>query len=284
MKFYTLDVETANPDYSSICQIGIGVFDGGNIIDSWKTYVDPEDYFDGMNISIHGIDEETVKGAPKFSEIYSILQGKIEENVVVHHMPFDRVAFHRACEKYNLEPFNVKWLDSASVARRTWEQFSHKGYGLANLTDFLGIQFQHHDALEDSIAAGKVILEASKKTGFGIDEWLLRISKPIHTVSTEPLNLSGNIEGLLYGETIVFTGTLCIPRLEAAKLAAEAGCDVSDSVNKTTTILVLGKQDSWKLKGADKSSKHRKAEELMQKGCEIQIMMEDDFKKMVNLG
>jgi DNA polymerase-3 subunit epsilon len=283
MKFYTLDVETANPDYSTICQIGIGTFDEGNIIDSWKTYVDPEDYFDGMNISIHGIDEETVMGAPKFPEIYSKLKEKIEENVVVHHMPFDRVAFHRVCEKYALEPFNVKWLDSAAIARRTWEQFSHKGYGLSNLSAFLGIQFQHHDALEDSIAAGKVFLEASKKTGLGIDEWLLRISKPIHSASTVTLNLSGNTEGLLYGETIVFTGTLCIPRLDAAKLAAEAGCNVADSVNKTTTILVLGKQDSWKLKGEDKSSKHRKAEELMQKGCEIQIMMEDDFKKMVNL-
>jgi len=32
-----------------------------------------------MNISIHGIDERTVEGAPKFSEIYNILQGKIKD-------------------------------------------------------------------------------------------------------------------------------------------------------------------------------------------------------------
>ena len=66
MEFVALDVETANADMSSICQIGMAHFRGREILGEWKTYVDPEDYFDGINVSIHGIDETTVKGRPLF--------------------------------------------------------------------------------------------------------------------------------------------------------------------------------------------------------------------------
>ena len=64
MEFVALDVETANADMASICQIGLARYENGSLVEEWKTYVDPEDYFDGINISIHGIDEATVKGAP----------------------------------------------------------------------------------------------------------------------------------------------------------------------------------------------------------------------------
>ena len=56
MKFVAIDVETANADMASICQIGIARCEGGVITDEWTSYVDPEDYFDGVNVSIHGID------------------------------------------------------------------------------------------------------------------------------------------------------------------------------------------------------------------------------------
>lgn len=45
MDFVAIDVETANPDMSSICQIGVAVYQNGQIIEEWKTYIDPEDYF-----------------------------------------------------------------------------------------------------------------------------------------------------------------------------------------------------------------------------------------------
>ncbi|MDD2791160.1 MAG: hypothetical protein PHU40_10910 [Sulfurimonas sp.] len=42
-------------------------------------------------------------------------------------------------------------------------------------------------------------------------------------------------------------------------------------------------QDATKLAGHEKSSKHRKAEELIQKGQHIQIIGESDFKEMVRI-
>ena len=64
-------------------------------------------------------------------------------------------------------------------------------------------------------------------------------------------------------------------------MAAEAGCDVASNVSKKVTMLVVGIQDKTKLKGYDKSGKHRKAEELIVKGQDIQILSESDFLKLL---
>ena len=172
-RFYSLDVETANSDAGSICQIGIGVFENGELTATWKSYIDPEDYFSYFNIRVHGIEQEMVRNAPKFYEAYGFLRRTFENNIVVHHAPFDKIAFGRAYEKYRLAPFDVQWLDSAKVARRTWKQFSKTGYGLHNLAEFLDIKFKHHDALEDSVTAGKIVVAACRERGVGVEELMM---------------------------------------------------------------------------------------------------------------
>jgi len=73
MTFTAMDVETANADFSSICQIGLATYENGNLTSGWKTYIDPEDYFDEVNTDLHKITEETVRGAPKLPEVAAIL-------------------------------------------------------------------------------------------------------------------------------------------------------------------------------------------------------------------
>jgi hypothetical protein len=51
MEFVAIDVETANADMASICQIGIAQFKGGTLAQEWKTYVDP---FLPSNLMRHG--------------------------------------------------------------------------------------------------------------------------------------------------------------------------------------------------------------------------------------
>lgn len=286
MNFVAIDVETANADMSSICQIGLVLYNEGKIQEEWKTYIDPEDYFDMINISIHGIDEETVKGAPKLSEVSGHLHNFLNDRISVCHTHFDRVAIQQGFEKYNLQSPNCIWLDSARVARRTWNQFAQRGYGLMNICEYLGYNFNPHDALEDARAAGFIMTKAIEETNLSIDDWLKRVKYPIGTSYLDfnhRIKRDGNKEGPFYGEVLVFTGALEIPRREAAELAAQVGCNVSPSVNKETTILVVGDQDVRKLGGKKKSSKHRKAELLISKGHIIRIIRETDFKKLVSL-
>ena len=50
MNFLAFDVETANEDLASICQMGLVEHDGITVVREWKSYVDPEDYFNGINV------------------------------------------------------------------------------------------------------------------------------------------------------------------------------------------------------------------------------------------
>lgn len=283
MNFIAIDVETANADMASICQIGIAKCENGVLSDEWKTYVDPEDYFDSMNVSIHGIDESVVKGAPKYPELADTLRSYLEGTVVVCHTHFDRVAIHQASQRYDVSALECTWLDSARVARRTWKECAWKGYGLYKVCKILGYEFKHHDALEDAKAAAHIVLAAMNESGLDLDSWLRRVRQPIDPTassSAQAIRREGNPEGALYREVLVFTGALEIPRREAADLAAAIGCQVASGVTKKTTMLVVGDQDIKKLEGHEKSSKHRRAEELIEKGIPIRILKESDFKEL----
>lgn len=279
MNFVVIDFETANANLSSICQIGLATFEDGIFVSSWETLVNPEDYFDGMNIAIHGIKENDVKDAPTFPVAYDEIKTRLAGKTVVSHTMFDRIALNQAIHKHSLEQLTPVWVDSAKVARRAWPEFSHSGYGLKNLAKHLNITFKHHNAAEDARATGEILVCAIKQSNLTLNEWIERIKRPI---SPSNISIDGNHEGALFGEVVVFTGALSIHRNEAAMLAAAAGCKVAPSVNKTTTILIVGDQDIKYLAGYDKSSKHRKVEELISKGQQIRILGESDFKRLIS--
>jgi DNA polymerase III subunit epsilon len=282
MRFLAIDVETANADRSSICAIGAVLFEDGAPVREWYSLVDPEDYFDWINVEIHGIDEEQVIGAPKFPQALEAVVSMAPEGIAISHTSFDPVSINRATAKYCCDPWRVTWLDSARIARRAWpDRFAACGYGLASVANFLGIEFSHHNALEDARAAGLVVCRASDSTGLNVEEWLERVKRPIFPDTARAISLEGNPEGAFHGEAIVFTGALEIPRREAAALAAKAGFDVLPGVSKKTSVLVVGNQDARKLHGHQISSKHKKAEELIKSGHPVQIITEADFFSLV---
>ena len=280
--FNAIDVETANADRASICQIGIVHVKDGVVVDRWQTLVDPEDWFDPWNVSIHGINEDDVRKSPTLPEVREELRRRLRGSVLVSHTSFDRVAFERAMVRYDLQQLQVTWLDSAKVARRAWpEKFGKRGYGLKNVATDLGISFVHHDALEDARAAAEIVVSACAVTGTEVEGWLQRVNQPVFPSPSESSHREGSAGGPLFGESLVFTGALGIPRREAADMAALAGCDVAANVSKKTTILVVGIQDKSKLKGYEKSTKHRRAETLIEGGLDIQILSESDFLELI---
>jgi DNA polymerase-3 subunit epsilon len=278
--FTAIDVETANPNLSSVCQIGIAEFRGGSLSRTWKLHVDPEDYFDPVNVSIHGIRESDVVGAPAFREIAAELHQQLAATVVCHHTMFDRSAIRAAHARHGLAMPDCQWLDTARVVRRTWPERSHRGFGLRPIAMMLGIEFRHHDSEEDARTAGQILMRAIDESGLRLEDWISHAHRPLGT-STDGLSTGhrrdGNAEGSLYGETAVFTGSLSMPRREAADLAAAAGCDVRDGLSKTTTLLIVGDQDVGRLAGHTKSSKHRDAEARIQQGQPLRILTESDF-------
>ena len=277
-EFWALDGETANTDLSSICQIGMVQYRNGELMDSWSSLVNPGSYFDPYNVSIHGITETDVMGAPVFKDVFATLTERLSGAVLVHHGHFDRTAFARCYDRFLLDPIDCAWLDNTKVVRRTWSEFSQRGYGLKNLAKHFGIELDHHDALSDANAAAQIMLRAIAHSGKTIEEWLeavrYRITNPDNP---KDVRRDGDVDAPFFGEKIVFTGALAVKRSTAADVAQKLGFDVQNGVNKQTTFLCVGIQDTALLNGYEKSSKHRKAEALAEAGNEISFLSEDDF-------
>jgi DNA polymerase-3 subunit epsilon len=177
--FVAIDVETANADISSICQIGLVRVQDGIVRNGWTTLVDPECDFHPGNIAIHGITPSQVRGQPRFADLAGELRRFVGPRVVASHTGFDRVALARAYARYGLECPDWSWLDTTRVVRRTWPQFSKRGYGLARVAAHCGITFGHHDAGEDARAAALILLRAMEETGLDITDWMARVQRPI---------------------------------------------------------------------------------------------------------
>lgn len=275
--FVAIDIETANANYSSICQLGIVVFDGGREVHAECHLIDPEDYFDSFNVGIHGIDEEAVAGCLPFRARHQWLIEALGDRTVVSHGPFDRTSLRRACDRDGLHITATPWLDTVRVARRAWPE--RASYSLPIIAAELGIAFRHHDALEDARACAMILSRAMEETGLDIEGWLRRVELPISGQQAAPIRREAAGEGPLSGEVVVFTGKLDLGKSAAANLAAAAGAEVHPGVTRHTTMLVLGDRDVHF--GTPKSAKHLKAEALLAAGYIVRIVPEGDFMAMI---
>lgn len=281
-RFISIDVETANSWFGSICQVGVVEFVNGQIVNEWERLVDPEDDFFEFNTRIHGITAGMVADQPTFQAVLETVRTLASDSLITSYGHFDRSAFSQACDTRKLPPMANDWLNIQSAVRRAWpDRYATEGYRLNAVCKHLGIPLaRHHNALDDARAAGIVLLRACEASG-GIhpQDWLARNRQPIQIAAASVVNASGP----LAGEGIVFTGAMQMARQKAQDLAAAMGCEPLNGVTKKTTILVVGDQDLSRLAGKQKSSKHLKAEELIKVGQEIRIISESDFLAMVSI-
>ena len=80
---------------------------------------------------------------------------------------------------------------------------------------------------------------------------------------------SATEEGAFAGKTVVFTGTISIPRAEAKRMVESSGGTVSGSVSRKTDFVVAGE---------DPGSKYDKARELG-----VRILTEEEFRGLAGL-
>lgn len=287
-RFVALDVETANPDTSSICQLGLAMVTDAGHIHTLSFLIDPEMRFDAFNIDLHGIDKRAIKGHPTFPEVIEALRSFLSRHILIQHSQFDKRAINGACKRYGIPELRAEWHDSVRIAQHAWPELKgNGGHGLANLKTALDLDFQHHDAAEDAKAAAQVVLMAENECAQEFRDILAPRPKTAKPQTTKkPYEKSptaeGDKTGQLFGEVACFTGKLSFSRAEATEIAASAGITVKAGVSKKVTLLIVGDQDLILTKGEAKSTKHRKADELIDQGHEIRILGETEFLTIIN--
>ena len=178
--FTAIDFETANRRADSACQLAAVIVRQGRIVDQAMWMIRPQPcYFSRANIQIHGITPHQVREEPVFGELWPEIAEKLADDcLVAHNASFD-IGVLLGCLRAHGQPIpDLHFTCTRAIARRTWPQ--HRRYGLKPLSNWLGIRFRHHDALEDSIACAKILLAAGidrEATSLADLEKRLRLSR-----------------------------------------------------------------------------------------------------------
>jgi DNA polymerase-3 subunit epsilon len=303
MDFVAIDIETANSDRSSICALGMVKVKNNEIIDTYYKLVNPEDYFDVFNVTIHGIDEEDVEDSPTFENIYNDITTFVEGyNLVSHSTRFDMYAIADCMAKYNLPIWTNNYFCSQRISQELRKDLA--SYRLNDLVFQFGLNsFEHHNALEDAKASANIIiyfiqnneLESIevfcnnhdfkigklKKNGF-----VKRHSSKATKISLDYSNINPKEDSIFFDKTICFTGKLQKhTRKEVAQVVTDIGANWVDRVTRDVNYLVIGNLENLeKATGYKESDKIKKAKANAKKGLPIQILSEIEFYQEMESG
>ncbi|EKU46844.1 3'-5' exonuclease [Staphylococcus massiliensis] len=147
--FIALDFKTANYKRTSICSVGMVKIVDNELMESFYTLVNPNDYFSQNNIRVHGIRPKDVFNAPTFDVVFPHMLDFIDGHpVVCHNAAFDMGVLHQSIKALNLKTPDITYFCSVQLARKTLQM---PRYGLSHVMKFFNLDFNgHHNALADA--------------------------------------------------------------------------------------------------------------------------------------
>jgi len=156
-RFVVFDVETPNRYNNRMSSIGITVIENGIITDEFYSLVNPETHFDYFNVRLTGIDEDSVRDAPTFPELWEKIEPVMSSGLLVaHNAVFDMNVLKKCLADYEIDcPSYAKYLCTVQMGRRVLPGIGHK---LNELCDYYGICLNHHNAASDSRACAEILL------------------------------------------------------------------------------------------------------------------------------
>ena len=157
-RFVAIDFETANNNSNSACSIGLAIIEDLKIVETKHWLIrPPELYFHPFNISIHGITEDDVRNKPSFNELWPEIRGYIDNNLIIaHNASFDLGVLRHVLSTYNIDYPESHYSCTLRISKKVWKGLL--SHSLESLTDYLSIEFQHHDAEEDARACAEIAI------------------------------------------------------------------------------------------------------------------------------
>lgn len=167
LDYVAIDFETANTYANSACSVGLVRFVDGKEVASVNSLICPAKmYFvPEWTEQIHHISYDDVRNKPQFPEVWDTLVVPFLEQVpglplVAHNAGFDMNVIRSCMDYYGMPVPQLCYFDSLKVAQRTWPELDcHR---LTYLGERFLIQYDAHNALDDSRTCGKIIRLAAK--------------------------------------------------------------------------------------------------------------------------
>lgn len=187
INFVAIDFETANKSPNSACSLAAVTVENGKIVKRGYSLIKPPFMnFDDECIAVHGIQPEEVLSKPTFDKLWpniyeNHLKGKL---VIAHNAKFDIGVLRATLSHYDIKWPELNYACTVQIARKVWPNlFNHR---LNTVGAYLGIQFEHHQALDDAQTCAKVALAAAHEMrAASLEDLLNKLSLPIEKFINE---------------------------------------------------------------------------------------------------
>ncbi|MCD8286796.1 MAG: hypothetical protein LUD50_06205 [Clostridia bacterium] len=170
-EFVVIDIETTGLNATpvggrmdAILEIGAYKVKGGNICESFTTFVNPERRISEEITKLTGITEEMVADAPTSSQVmpdlFKFMYGCITVGHNIVNFDFNFLEHYCAEEGYILDR---RMIDTVDLAREQIPGLNN--YKLNTLADYFNISFNHHRAVDDALVTAKIFIKLIKQRG-----------------------------------------------------------------------------------------------------------------------
>lgn len=190
MDFVALDIETANADGESICEIGLVKFQQGIEVDSWSSTIRPKSSPEllPINFSLHGISQEEILSAPYLQDLWGDISKFVAGLPIVAHGATQDISKLLKAAQLDIEPhweFPSDAYSCSLVLSRRSPSLIPVNFSLRSIAQVLEIEspdierngMRVHSAESDARACGLIAVSLART--FGVES-LEELSKSMN--------------------------------------------------------------------------------------------------------
>ncbi len=308
MKFIAIDFETANSSRTSACSLGITFVENKKVIETKHFFIKPTpNYYNFINVGIHGITKKDTDDKRDFKELWEELQPYFENNnVIAHNASFDLSVLRTTLQHYDIQFPKLEYFCTMLFSKASLSGLLN--YQLSTISDHFKINLKHHSAESDANACAEIFLKLLENEniesfeqlcvkhnfikGELLDDYNYKPFKvKVSQYAFNKIDLDSivyNIENVdqehpFFEKKVVFTGELeTMTRLDAMQRVANVGGLIKPpSLSSKTNYLIVGNQDYARFGEGHISGKMLKAQEYIAKGYDIEVLNEKQFISLV---
>jgi len=292
--YTVVDIETTglDPKRDEIIEIAALRVRGNVPVGEFSTLVKPSYPITHFISSLTGITNDMLHDAPTVQTVLPILYKFLGNDVIVgHNVNFDMNFLYDNFLGHMQIPFCNDYIDTLRISRRL---LALPNYKLASIAGLFSVSYEGaHRALADcyiemqcyeqlSGSDEETLCELCSKAPGSYVKKKDAIQYFVRAACIEKSYEMDREDCIFYERVCVFTGALeHMTRAQAVQTVVNLGGICTDVVSKNTNFLVLGNFDYRHVKDG-KSSKLKKAEDLILRGHDLCILSEDVFLQQIS--
>lgn len=286
--YVVIDIETTGLDsyYCEIIEIAAIKYSSGQKIDSFSTLIKSKEPLDEFITKLTGITNEMLENAPSISESILEFYNFVGNNILIgYNVNFDINFLYDNLISFHSLALSNPFIDIMRIARKVLPDL--KNHKQKTVARHYGISIDGaHRAFTDCEICNSCFLALQSDIILNnntLEEFKTNFKRNyLHAKDISTSNTYFDTSHPLYEKVCVFTGVLeKMKRKDAMQLVVDLGGFVNDMVTKKTNYLILGNNDFCTSIKDGKSSKYKRAEELILKGTDLEILSESVFYDLV---